>query len=346
MVNTVYRLVQPRRFEIEFTSLDLSGQEVIVKPLYLSICNADQRYYQGTRDAAVLKNKLPMALIHEGVGAVVYDPSGEFKPGDTVVMIPNLPAERSEVAAENYLRSSRFCSSNCDGFMREYVNLPADRLVRLPDGMNLEVAAFTELVSVCYHSLTRFSRFAHSTRDTIGVWGDGNVSYIISLLLKKLYPESKVYVFGIVPKKLADFTFADAVFLTTEIDGSVSIDHAFECVGGNGSQVAVNQIIDVIKPEGTISLMGVSEYPVPLNTRMILEKGLRLFGSSRSGRSDFASVVKLYAQDPEFVEYLSAVLYKVSPVNTVKQMTAAFELDSNKAFGKTIMKWQPELLGM
>ncbi|WP_252346631.1 hypothetical protein, partial [Listeria monocytogenes] len=33
------------------------------------------------------------------------------------------------------------------------------------------------------------------------------------------------------------------------------------------------QIIDVIKPEGTISLLGVSEYPIEFNSRMVLEKG-------------------------------------------------------------------------
>ena len=39
-----------------------------------------------------------------------------------------------------------------------------------------------------------------------------------------------------------------------------------------GSQSAVNQIIDLISPEGTVSLMGVSEYPIEINTRLVLEK--------------------------------------------------------------------------
>ena len=53
MINTIYRLRSPRRFEIAFDELDLSGG-VIVRPTHLSICNADQRYYQGTRDIRVL----------------------------------------------------------------------------------------------------------------------------------------------------------------------------------------------------------------------------------------------------------------------------------------------------
>ena len=340
MLNTVFRLTQPRKFEIEFSEIDIFKPEVIVRPTYLSICNADQRYFQGNRDAKVLAQKLPMALIHEAVGEVVYSPDGSFKPGDKVVMIPNTPTEDDEVIGENYLRSSKFRASGFDGFMQEYVQMPADRLVRLPDGVDPVVASFTEIVSVSVHAISRFDKIAHSRRNIIGVWGDGNLSYMTSLFLKKFFPESKVYVFGIVPKKLADFTFVDETFLTTDIPEGLKLDHAFECVGGNASQIAINQIIDYINPEGTISILGVSEYPVPINTRMMLEKGLRMFGSSRSGREDFQKTVEMYAKYPDIVEHLSRMVSFVKPVRNIKDMMTAFELDTQKAFGKTIMKWE------
>ena len=38
MLNTVYRLTQPRKIEIAFTEIDLFKPEVVVKPTYLSIC--------------------------------------------------------------------------------------------------------------------------------------------------------------------------------------------------------------------------------------------------------------------------------------------------------------------
>ena len=111
MLNTVYRLVSPRQFEAEFTDIDVKGEDIIVRPTHLSICNADQRYYQGKRDPKVLKKKLPMALIHEGIGDVVYDPKGEYEPGTPVVMVPNTPVEKDDIIAENYLRSSKFRAS-------------------------------------------------------------------------------------------------------------------------------------------------------------------------------------------------------------------------------------------
>ena len=38
--------------------------------------------------------KLPMSLIHEGVGEVVYDHKGIFKIGTKVVLVPNTPVEK------------------------------------------------------------------------------------------------------------------------------------------------------------------------------------------------------------------------------------------------------------
>jgi ribitol-5-phosphate 2-dehydrogenase len=338
MINTVYRLCAPRRFEIAFSDLDTTGG-VIIRPTHLSICNADQRYYQGTRDIKVLKEKLPMALIHEAIGQVVYDNSGLFSPGDRVVMVPNIPTETDDYIAENYLRSSKFCGSSADGFMQEYYQITPERLVKLPPFIDLDVAAFTELVSVSMHAISRFQRIAHDRRETIGVWGDGNLAYITSLLLKKSLPDSEIHVFGINREKLSDFSFADGAHLTTEIPEGFRIDHAFECVGGNGSPVAIEQIIGVIRPEGTISILGVSEYPVPINTRMILEKGLRLFGTSRSGQEDFRRTVELYKEHPEIPIYLSRLVGNTVEINRFADIKEAFEIDIKKAFGKTILHW-------
>ncbi len=44
--------------------------------------------------------KLPMSLIHEGVGEVVFDSKGVFNKGTKVVMVPNTPTEKDDVIAE------------------------------------------------------------------------------------------------------------------------------------------------------------------------------------------------------------------------------------------------------
>ena len=340
MLNTVYRLVEPRRIEAEFCDIDVNGEDILVRPTHLSICNADQRYFQGTRPAEILRRKLPMALIHEGIGKVLYDPKKEFAPGTKVAMVPNTPFEEDDIVAENYLRSSKFRASGFDGFMQDIVSVRRDRIVMLPEGIDDSVAAFTELVSVSYHAIDRFLKKAHSRRDTIGVWGDGNVAFITALLLRKRLPDSRILIFGKHGYKMEDFVFADECYYVDEIPEGVTVDHGFECVGRAASGTAINQIIDIIEPEGCIAILGVSEENVPIETRMILEKGLTMFGTSRSGVSDFRNLLELYREKPEITEYLSRIVGSVIEVRSIADMTEAFDADIRKQGGKTIMLWR------
>ena len=182
MINIVYRLKSPKFFEESIDEVDLDG--VIVRPSHLSICQADQRYYQGSRPAEVLERKLPMALIHEGIGEVVFDSTGEFESGDKVVMIPNTPTG-DDVCRANYSYKSKFRGSGFDGFTSDLIKLEPTRIVKIPDDFNPHVSAFIELISVAYQGISKFSELAVTPNDTLGVWGDGNLGFITALLLKE-----------------------------------------------------------------------------------------------------------------------------------------------------------------
>lgn len=139
--------------------------------------------------------------------------------------------------------------------------------------------------------------------------------------------------------KLSDFSFVDGTYLVSSIPSDLRVDHAFECVGGNAAGQVINQIIDYIHPEGTIAILGVSEDPVPINTRMVLEKGLRILGSSRSGRAEYLGLLELYQKQPQVPEYMEKLIGGVIKIKDIKDMVAAFEMDIHKIMGKTIMVW-------
>ena len=337
MINIIYRLKAPKFFEEAIEDVSLKG--VIVRPLFLSICQADQRYYQGSRPSDILSKKLPMALIHEAIGEVIYDSDNKFHSGDKVVMIPNTPFSYDDYRA-NYSKLSKFRGSGFDGFTSDLVNLNHDRLVKIPDNFNLEVSSFIELITVAYQGIQKFSDLKTTKFDILGVWGDGNLGYITSLLLKTLYPNSKIIVFGKHIENLNLFSFVDNTYLIHNIPDDVNIDHGFECVGSAASQSAINQIIDIINPQGTINLFGVSEYPIPINTREILEKGLTLQGNSRSEREDFLGVVNLLKENPQLFNYLSKLITNVCEIKSLDELKTAFDKDYISHFGKTILKWE------
>lgn len=338
MINKVYRLVAPKQITVEFEERSLDGEGIIVRPTRLSICAADQRYYTGTRGKEAMRKKLPMALIHEGVGEVIYDPKGEFKAGDTVVMIPNTPTQVDNVIAENYLRTSKFRASGYDGFMQQYVFMGRDRIIKY-DKINHDVASFLELISVSAHSIDRFDKKAHKRRNKIGIWGDGNVGFITALILKKKFPESEIIVFGKNEEKLNFFSFVDETYQIDNIPDDLRVDHAFEAVGGKGSEYAIDQIIDYINPEGVIAILGVSENPVPINTRMVLEKGLTIVGSSRSGRVDFQEAVNFLEAHEDAQNQLQKLISAVIDVRGIEDIVKGFEHDLTTPF-KTVLNWR------
>jgi ribitol-5-phosphate 2-dehydrogenase len=320
--------------------LDLKSGKALLRPRFLSICKADQRYYQGNRAPEVLKAKLPMALVHECVAEVIFDPTGTYAPGDFVVPCPNIPTQEDAFVAENYLYSSKFRSSGYDGFLQEYFCSNTERLVPAPKHTRLEVASFLELISVSMHAISRFERIAHGRRARLGVWGDGNLGFITALLLRALYPDSELTVLGTVEEKLAYFSFADKRVHVENLrvgPKETLCDHAFECVGGMGCRPAINQMIDVVAPEGTLALLGVSENFVEINTRMVLEKGLRLYGSSRSGVADFARASSLLGAHPALGQALERLIGDVVPVRNIHDIHAAFRLDVQQSFGKTVL---------
>lgn len=335
MINHIYQLIAPGAFSVKYVDMDFENK-VIIKPRYMSLCHADQRYYLGQRDQQILNRKLPMALIHECCGEVIYDPSNTYKRGEKVVVIPNVKGKEDSIIYENYTKDAGFLSSGKDGFMREYLDLPVDRVVSC-EGVPEPLAAMTEFVSVAVHSIRRFAKISHERREHIAIWGDGSLAFVVANILRLQFPESKISVIGKNPRKLSYFSFVNNTLLTGYIPNNFCFDHAFECCGGEGSYYAIDDIIRYINPQGMVTLMGVSENRIAINTRDVLEKGLTLVGCSRSGRKDFEEALS-YMRDTRCEQRLELITYIEEKVHSIKDIHRVFQTDACTPF-KTIFEW-------
>lgn len=337
MINNIYQLTAPKTIEIKIEDMDLKSCELIIKPLYMSLCHADQRYYTGSRDAKILKKKLPMALIHECCGEVVWDRDRKIGIGKKVVLIPNIPGDMAEGTYENYSKGSAFLSSGKDGFMREYISLKYERVVEF-ENIDLELASILEFISIGVHAIDRFKKSMPLEKNEIGIWGDGSLAYVLANLFKKEFPEKKIIVIGKNQDKLQHFSFVDKTILLNDLESSFSIGHAFECVGGEGSNYAIDDIIKYIEPQGNVMLLGVSETKIFFNTRDVLEKGLTFIGCSRSGYNDFKKTVE-YLQDKSLQLRFKAIIQNVGEVSSISDLHKVFELDLLTEF-KTVFEWK------
>ena len=339
-----YKITEPKRFEI-FVE-DIRNENVLVRPDYLAVCKADIRYYLGNRSLSILKRKFPMSLIHEATGVVVRDKSGELKSGQRVVLLPCRRSEcdgsKCEVCVrdnphllDNYCPESKFCSSNYDGFSKELIDLDKEYMIPIPDEIG-EEAVFSELISVGCCALRRAGFTEGESVNSVTVWGDGIMGYIISLVAKYGFG-CEVNIVGLSKEKLEKFDFAN-VYYSNDIEALPRMSVAIEAVGGNASGIAANQAIDKLYSGGKLILSGVANDNVPLNTRMVLEHGISIRGTTRSVRCDFEKAVELLTI-PEFREHIKTLLLSVREVNNIRDYYAVFEEESKStALGKNIMK--------
>lgn len=337
MIKRVIKLQRPGLFLPVFEELEFSQDSIIVRPTVLSICAADQRYFTGNRPKEVLEKKLPLALIHEGIGEVLLDPSGNFAPGQQVVMLPNGGTDSTNSL---YGSTPFFRSSTADGFTQEVLSLKKEEILPFAN-TNIKYFVFTELLSVCFQAISKVTPTLRREINSIGVWGDGIVGYLLSYCLKKEFPTKKIIIFGRHEDKLQLFSHADHVEIASDTlssDYRETIDLLFECVGGPKSENALRQMISLASPQASICLTGVSEQAIQINTRSILEKGITIVGSSRSTRSDFENALRFLANSDEF-SWLDKVISAEKTIRSCEDLWNAFNEEQSLAF-KMLLTWK------
>lgn len=356
--------------------------DAVVQPTLGSICAADLRYYLGHRRPEALRKKLPMALLHEAIGTVEDCAAEGLRPGDRVVLIPNIPgyihspeqfpspeqccpACASAAIGENYCANCRFLSSGSDGFLQSRLVHPVSCLAKVPGEVPDDVAVLAELASVTLCAVLRTlglrmdvewpqagawleaaaaSEIAGADDFHVGVWGDGPVGYCVAVWLSFLgIPRERLLVFGANPSKLAHFDFATTANVA-ELSGRRSpcrgrLAAAFECVGGDIQSIAANDAIDCLRPGGKLGLLGVNEGLTSLNVRDVLERGLVLFGCSRSPRQAYPLILGLMASSEQLRERFRALAHSPLEVSDIGSLQRAFNhASANAEWGKVLLR--------
>ena len=346
MFQTIYKVTSPGVIEEFIGSIDLDKRHTLVKVDYMAICKADIRYFLGTRDQNVLNHKYPLAPIHEAVGHVLKDPTGTYKPGDKVILIPNSVEDEKLQSFENkrcerkdlgnnYAIGSTFRSSTTDGFLKQFYVAEPSLLVKFDNDIPSNIAVFSELLSVAVAGLRRID---FKETEHVAIFGDGILAYITYIVLTHDHPETKLTIYGIDKNKLEMFKGAET--RTYEQYKGEKYDTMIEIVGGKYSADAINKMIDWATVGADLILMGVSEEKVPLNTRLVLEKGLSLKGVTRSDKQDFEHVAEIL-KDKDVRDKISKMIISENEIKTVNDIYRCYEEDikNRTIIGKNIMKW-------
>jgi ribitol-5-phosphate 2-dehydrogenase len=348
MLTRGFKIVQSKRFEVYIEELEVNAGDAVIKIDAAAICKADLRYYLGTRDERTLNLKYPINLIHEAIGIIVKDPSNAFEKGDKVALVPNIMPEdgnqdESERAlcankrlGENYSPKALFASSTYNGFSKDYIAYPSRNLVKIENSIDSNIAVFSELISVAN---TAIRRIVLKDEDIVGIWGDGILGYVICSVLKQLH-SGPIIVVGHSKEKLDKFEGVETFLSSDPSIKKKKINVAFECIGGIAAQGGIDQILSTLLPGAKLVLSGVSENPVEINTRKILEKGLAIYGVTRSNVEDFRVAASLLKK-PDFRADISKLIIDAEPIYGIKDYYRVFEAEAeSRQLGKHIMNFK------
>ena len=317
---------------------------LLLKPIVAGICGSDILYFKGMKEQEKLEKRLPMCLLHEGVAEIVE--AGEatrLKAGTKVVVNPMIPCRECYACKchkENLCQNSRYMAATADGLARTFFLYPEERVLLIPEGVELEVAALTEPLTI---ALTAFEESCVEITDSVAVIGDGPMGYFLTLIASYVggIPRENLYFIGVIDEKLS---LAKKFALTinsmketarlNELYGKVDV--SFEAVGAEAHKITLKEAINLLKPGGKCILLGISMGEVPIEITKIVNKGLTFKGSIYSRMEHYIKVLELL-KSKEFQEKVRRIISaRKFIVNGVDDLTEAFKYaDAEEGEAKT-----------
>lgn len=159
-------------------------------------------------------------------------------------------------------KSYSYLGSREDGGYAEYVTVPAENLVELPETVSYEAAAMMEPMSVAVHAMRRMEV---KKEETVVICGLGTIGLLLLMFLRetgvsdilvvgnKQFQKETILSLGISEDSYCDSRVQDVEKWILEKTGGKGTDVFFECVGKNETVIWA---IDSTIPGGRVMLLG------------------------------------------------------------------------------------------
>ena len=279
--------------------------EVRIDVAYCGICGTDIHIAHGGMDHRV---RVPQVIGHEMSGTIAEigpDVAG-ISVGDRVVVRPldargETPADRG---FSHISRNLKFLGIDTPGAFQTSWTVPAFTVHRLPDALDLRLAALTEPLAVACHDVRR----GEVTReDLVVVIGAGPIGLLIALVARQ--EGARVVLSEVSPERLElarelGFETIDPRGASATLDAigaAGGADVVFEVSGSAAGAIAMTELASI---RGRIVVVAI--YPEPQLVKLfdVFWKELQLRGARVYEPEDFERAIELLAADVLPVERL------------------------------------------
>ena len=242
--------------------------DVLVRVDSVGICGSDMHYYTtGRIGPAVIE--FPFVVGHECGGTIVEVGAevDDLVAGQRIAIDPSIHCGKCDQCLRgrhHTCRHQRFlgCPGELSGGLAEYLVMPAQCCFPVPESMTADQAALVEPLSIAVYS----QRMAAAQDGAqIGILGCGPIGLSVLLALRAT-GEYSIYCSEPIEERLAAARRGGAewagnphkVNVVAEIAklAPQGLDFVFECAG---QQEALNQAAELLKPGGTLVIVGIPE---------------------------------------------------------------------------------------
>jgi 2-desacetyl-2-hydroxyethyl bacteriochlorophyllide A dehydrogenase len=295
------RYVGDRRIEVAGVDPVPPGPgEVQVDVAYTGICGTDLHIRHGSMDARV---DVPAVLGHEMSGRVVGCGAGvtAWSPGDAVTVMPLRwcgDCAACRAGHQHICMNLDFMGIDSPGSMQESWTVPADVLVRLPDGLDLAQGALVEPTAVAVHDVRRAGL---EPGEHVVVVGGGPVGVLVASVAAAGGAKVAVLEVNAYRRSVAEGIGLTAVDpLGEDLDdvlgswtGDGAITVAFEV---SGSQAGLDTALGCLGPRGRMVQVGIHPEPRVVDLHRVFWRELSILGARVYERSDFEHAAALLAE--------------------------------------------------
>ncbi len=246
----------------------VGDSDVLVRIKVVGVCGSDIHYYREGRIGSQIV-RFPFIVGHEASGIVekVGRRVSNVTPGQKVAIDPSVSCgqcDQCKAGREHTCRSLLFlgCPGQLEGCLCERIVIPGKCCYPIWGEMTLEQAALSEPLSIAVYAVEKSLVVPKSH---VAILGQGPIGLSVFHVLRAV-TEVEVYVtdkidqrltlaHSLKPRWTGNPERADVVKEISTIE-PLLLDMVYEC---SGDEAAIHQSIQLLKPGGTLVIVGIPE---------------------------------------------------------------------------------------
>ena len=275
----------------------LDDGEVVLKIESVGICGSDMHAYHGNDP----RRKPGLVLGHEFAGLVEESHSPLFSKGQRVTGNPLITCGHCEYCLQgrnNLCANRTMVGMTRPGAFAQYMSIPADSLIAIPEELSLDAAALTEPGATAVHAINLSMRVMQRPIQECKalILGGGAIGMLSALLLKH-YGVDDLTVVEVNPLRRSAIEEHVGCKTINPMQAQIT-ENAYEfvmdCVGAAPTR---NSALAAIKPGGVIMHVGLQDWASEIDMRKLTLAEITLLGTYTYSTIDLKATVDLLARN-------------------------------------------------